>query len=146
MLPDAVVQQHMVSAIRQQYGKNLCLEIMPAFSCVIMGYFISRNGDIFRARFIPKRGTRVSLVRQTPAYPTVSLHGQQRPVHRLVAEAFLGPAPEGKPLVRHLDNDPTNLAASNLRWGSHKENSADQKRRHKKRWRSHLIDFTDAQP
>lgn len=46
-------------------------------------------------------------------------------VHRLVCEAFHGPAPEGKTWVLHWDDDPTNNNASNLRWGSPKENSAD---------------------
>jgi len=37
-------------------------------------------------------------------------------VHRLVAEAFLGPAPPGMPDVRHKDGDWANNAATNLEW------------------------------
>lgn len=46
-------------------------------------------------------------------------------VHRLVCEAWHGPAPGPKPQCRHLDGDPHNNAASNLRWGSAAENAAD---------------------
>ena len=46
-------------------------------------------------------------------------------VHRLVCEAFHGPAPEGKPYVLHWDGNPANNQPENLRWGSLKENSSD---------------------
>lgn len=48
-------------------------------------------------------------------------------VHRLVAEAFC-PNPRGYWLVRHLDDDPLNNRASNLVWGTPKENAADRTR------------------
>ena len=43
-------------------------------------------------------------------------------IHRAVCEAFHGPAPEGKPIVLHLDEDATNNRPENLRWGTQKEN------------------------
>jgi hypothetical protein len=43
-------------------------------------------------------------------------------VHRLVCEAFHGPAPEGLPVVIHLDEDATNNRPENLKWGTQKEN------------------------
>lgn len=46
-------------------------------------------------------------------------------VHRLVAEAFHGPSPEGKPEVRHLDGDHLNNSRDNLQWGSRSENIRD---------------------
>ena len=46
-------------------------------------------------------------------------------VHRLVAEAFLGSEPEGKPLVLHWDDSPVNNHLSNLRWGNSSENQRD---------------------
>ena len=48
-------------------------------------------------------------------------------VHILVAEAFLGSRPAGM-VVRHMDGDHTNCAASNLRWGTPQENEADKDR------------------
>jgi len=48
-----------------------------------------------------------------------------RKTHRAVCLAFHGPAPEGRPIVRHLDDSRRNNVPSNLAWGTHKENSAD---------------------
>lgn len=43
-------------------------------------------------------------------------------VHRLVCEAFHGPAPDGKPNVLHRDEDGRNNKPINLKWGTQKEN------------------------
>ena len=43
-------------------------------------------------------------------------------VHRLVCEAFHGPAPFARAVVIHLDENATNNQPSNLRWGTQKEN------------------------
>lgn len=43
-------------------------------------------------------------------------------VHRLVAEAFLGPAPDPSETVNHKDFDRTNNRAENLEWLSHADN------------------------
>lgn len=43
-------------------------------------------------------------------------------VHRLVCEAFHGPAPEGKNIVLHLNEQATDNRPCNLRWGTQKEN------------------------
>lgn len=48
--------------------------------------------------------------------------------HRLVGMAFLGPAPEGKPLVLHNDGSRDNNVVTNLRWGSNSENMKDRLR------------------
>jgi hypothetical protein len=45
-------------------------------------------------------------------------------VHRLVAEAFLGPCPDGMECC-HIDGDPTNNHLSNLRWDTRKSNRID---------------------
>lgn len=49
-------------------------------------------------------------------------------VHRLVCEAFHGPAPEGKPLACHKDGDALNNRAENLYWGSLSDNMRDSVR------------------
>ena len=49
-------------------------------------------------------------------------------VHRLVATTFIGPQPTPDHDVLHWDGDRTNNAISNLRWGTPKENNADQER------------------
>lgn len=54
------------------------------------------------------------------------LHGDKtcsmRLVHRLVAAVFCG-NPTGAKLVMHLDGNPRNNTAANLRWGSGTENN-----------------------
>jgi len=49
-------------------------------------------------------------------------------VHRLVAEAFLGPAPWPGAQVAHFDGNRLNNALRNLRWASASENAADRAR------------------
>lgn len=43
-------------------------------------------------------------------------------VARLICEAFNGPAPDGRPVCMHLDENSRNNAPSNLAWGTQKEN------------------------
>jgi hypothetical protein len=43
-------------------------------------------------------------------------------VHRLVCEAFHGPAPFPKAVVIHLDENALNNRPENLKWGTQKEN------------------------
>lgn len=47
-------------------------------------------------------------------------------VHRMVAMAFNGPAPEGMPICRHGDNNAANNRPSNLVWGTQADNMADK--------------------
>lgn len=47
-----------------------------------------------------------------------------RLVHRLVAEAFQ-PNPLGHRVVRHLNGDPSDNRAENLRWGTYSDNAQD---------------------
>lgn len=48
--------------------------------------------------------------------------GKNYKVHRLVCEAFHGPAPEGRCLVLHADENALNNRCENLSWGTQKEN------------------------
>lgn len=50
--------------------------------------------------------------------------------HRLICRAFHGEPPRyviGKTYVRHLDSNPANNHADNLRWGSRSENEQDKR-------------------
>lgn len=49
-------------------------------------------------------------------------------IHHLVMEAFGFSRPFASAVTRHLDGDKANNAASNLRWGTQKENIADRER------------------
>jgi hypothetical protein len=48
-------------------------------------------------------------------------------VHRLVAKAFVGPAPVDNAMVLHHDDCPTNNRPANLYWGDHRQNVRDAK-------------------
>lgn len=48
--------------------------------------------------------------------------GKTYKVHRLVCEAFHGPAPFDGAVVMHLDEDSRNNSPQNLRWGTQREN------------------------
>ena len=61
----------------------------------------------------------------TTGYPRVRVFRKAHYVHRLVCEAFHGPAPEGKTQVSHWDGDKENNRAENLRWASSKDNAQD---------------------
>ena len=54
-------------------------------------------------------------------YKTV-YRGKNHKIHRLVCEAFHGKPPADKLIVIHIDEDATNNAPDNLRWGTQKEN------------------------
>lgn len=61
-----------------------------------------------------------------PGYRRYTLSSGGRSVttsgHRLVALAFHGVPPEGRPCAAHLDGDRLNNAASNIVWASYSEN------------------------
>lgn len=77
-----------------------------------------------------RRGERVLLPNFTGGYPYVSLstHGVAtiHRVHKLVINAFIGPAPFVDAMAAHNDGTPSNCRASNLRWASAVENQADR--------------------
>lgn len=68
-------------------------------------------------------------------------------VHRLVAEAFIGPAPEGRTHVNHINFIRSDNRVSNLEWTSHLENMRHSQRhgrlkppKGEKHWCSKLSD------
>src|SRR5262245_30696055 len=56
---------------------------------------------------------------------SVKVSGKHKnvPVHRLVALTYYGQPGRGQTLVRHLNGDPTDNRAANLKWGTHVENT-----------------------
>lgn len=48
--------------------------------------------------------------------------GKTYKVHRLVCEAFHGPAPDGRPVCMHINENNQDNRPSNVMWGTPKEN------------------------
>ena len=61
--------------------------------------------------------------------------------HRLVALAFIGPAPFPKAMVRHLNGDNQDNRVANLAWGSMSDNAKDAVRHgtHNNARRTHCV-------
>lgn len=91
-------------------------------------YVVSDMGRIMRVA-IGENGRRPGNIRHPYAngggYPSLILSkdgkGYTRMVHRLVAEAFLGPVPDGKE-VNHKDGNKNNNHVDNLEYISHSRN------------------------
>lgn len=79
-------------------------------------YVDGRVYDKFNNKFLKPR-------LNNNGYFRVTLHnGKRYFIHRLVAETFI-PNPHFYKVVMHLDNNKINNNISNLRWGTHSENT-----------------------
>lgn len=71
----------------------------------------------------------MAQAKKQKGHRSVMLYGKERRrlhVHRLVALAFIGPQPSPLHEVAHCNGDPSNNAATNLRWATRAENHADK--------------------
>lgn len=100
-------------------------------------YEVNENGEVRSldrefpdplGRTFRRRGKMLTAY-MANGYPTVTLSARDRrrtqQVHRIVAEAFIGPRPEGAD-IRHLDGNPRNNHVSNLAYGTRSENMLDE--------------------
>ena len=93
------------------------------------GYQVSNEGRV-RSFLNNRHGVCDNFHILHPIYdkegrPTVCLRrGNRKLISRLVAEAFI-PNPSMLPLVRHMDDNPSNNNVKNLRWGTQKDNMQD---------------------
>lgn len=96
----------------------------------LKGYIACNDGRVMRlphAKSMPNGG-----VRHYGGQPTfgilvegryqINVRGKTLRVHRLVCEAFAGPAPFPEAACLHIDEDSTNNSSKNLKWGNQKEN------------------------
>lgn len=89
----------------------------------VMATFDSHHGQYKSGRILKNN-------LQNTGYHTVTLcppgaKPKIESVHRLILTAFEGP-PNGR-ITRHLDGCRANSVLTNLKWGTHKENSEDRK-------------------
>lgn len=74
------------------------------------------------------KGKSMKAWKDRRGYFVVTLHSggkkKNKFIHRLVAEAFIGPCPDGMECL-HGDGNKTNNHADNLRWGTSSENNLD---------------------
>lgn len=94
-------------------------------------YEVSDRGEV-RSR--PRAGTKGGFLKpyiNKGGYLKITLrsrgHRTDRTLHKVVAEAFLGPRPAGQD-IRHLDGNKLNCALSNLAYGTRSENELDKLR------------------
>lgn len=90
-------------------------------------YEVSNHGHVYSK----SKGAMMALTVAPSGHKAVHLYrngrSERRLVHRLVLEAFVGPAPDGHECL-HGDGDPGNNFVENLRWGTHSENMLDSVR------------------
>lgn len=84
-------------------------------------YEVNKKGEVRRKAQLLKPGAIPS------GHLTVALcKGKGKPksmyVHRLVAMAFIGDQPDGRPLVNHKNGNPKDNRVENLEWNSYSEN------------------------
>ena len=90
---------------------------------------LDRTVHLYNGGSYIRKGAMMHPTRDTYGHLQVRLCGgrgnaRMKQVHRLVADAFLGPRPKGAH-TRHLNGVPTDNAVENLAYGSGRENQID---------------------
>jgi hypothetical protein len=93
--------------------------MFPGYAITDHGRVFSKDGDELPRH--PGKYLRVNMQHRDGRRRTAHLH-------RLVCEAYHGPAPSPIHHAAHWDGDKENNSASNLRWATPQENEADKVR------------------
>jgi hypothetical protein len=92
------------------------------------GYQVSDDGQVKSLPRKWRKNERVLKSSNSNGYRTVTLSRDKQAtvflVHRAVLLAFVGPPLPGQEAC-HTDGNPSNNHLSNLRWGTHRQNMAD---------------------
>lgn len=82
---------------------------------------VARNGSTYLKRL---KGGILPVHTDSYGYVTCALSSKRTRVHRIVAEAWIGPCPDGYECC-HGPNGKADNSVSNLRWGSRTDNRND---------------------
>lgn len=85
--------------------------------------FNETNGRKLKLRLTDSNGLGYQSVHLLYIRPDGTRTTKRFAIHRLVASAFI-PNPDRKPMVNHIDSDPSNNHVNNLEWVTAKENTA----------------------
>lgn len=80
-------------------------------------YYITEDGRIYSSI----QNKWLKTWKDNRGYLVVTLQGEKKQVHRLVAETFI-PNPDNLPVVNHKDEDKTNPFVDNLEWCTYEYN------------------------
>jgi hypothetical protein len=91
------------------------------------GYLASTDGHLFTTKWGTLRQLKPWVDRRGYLHVSLRVGGKtiKTLAHRAVAVTFLGPPPNERYEIRHLDGNPANNAVWNLAWGTHSENMRD---------------------
>jgi len=84
-------------------------------------YCVSSLGQVKSHKGLDPKGRILRSPRNSCGYLIVGIDGRTRHVHKLVAEAFIGPCPSGF-VVHHKNNDRGDARVQNLEYISNREN------------------------
>lgn len=92
------------------------------------GYFVGTGGNVISVKGRKPVVMKPIRLGNYDGFGLTDITGKPRKVyrHRLVAEAYHGPCPDGME-CRHLDGNKANAAFDNVAWGTPVENNADKK-------------------
>ena len=95
------------------------------------GYAVDNTGNVYSSKYGTERALKPWPCGASGHLAVALMRDRKRKnmlVHRLVATAFIGLPPEGKPNVLHRDGNPRNNALGNLYYGDQADNAADMVR------------------
>jgi len=84
-------------------------------------YLVDRSGKVFYAKSRKILKTFKDRYGYWRVNVTINGKSYQKPVHRLIATAFI-PNPDNKPQVNHIDGNKQNNSVENLEWVTNSEN------------------------